>query len=65
MLPLGRGTAGAEGAAKTMKGSAGLPIGIQVAFPPFQDEMCLHVMKDLQDAVKFKDLPPMAEKRVF
>lgn len=47
----------ARAAAKTMKGSAGLPVGVQVAFLPFQDEMCLHVMKDLQDAVKFRDLP--------
>ena len=35
----------ARAAAKMMKGSAGLPVGVQVAFLPFQDEMCLHVMK--------------------
>ena len=55
----------ARAAAKMMKGSAGLPVGVHVAFLPFQDEMCLHVMKDLQDAVKISDLPPSAERRVF
>ena len=55
----------ARAAAKTTKGSAGLPVGVQVAFMPFQDEMCLYVMRVLQDAVKFTDLPPMAEQRVF
>ncbi|KAM3572655.1 hypothetical protein VYU27_005341 [Nannochloropsis oceanica] len=55
----------ARAAAKTMQGSAGLPVGVQVAFLPFQDEMCLHVMKDLQDAVKFRDLPALAKRRLF
>jgi len=33
---------------QTMKGSEGLPIGVQVATLPFQDEKCLRVMKILE-----------------
>jgi len=41
-------------AVDTMKGSQGLPIGVQVLTLPFEDEKCLGIMKSLQD--KF---PPM------
>lgn len=55
----------ARAAAIAMQGSEALPVSVQVAFPPFQDEMCLHVMKDLQDAVGFTALPPYAKRSVF
>lgn len=30
-----------------MKNSAGLPVGVQVITMPFEDEICMKVMKDI------------------
>jgi len=30
-----------------MKDSVGLPVGVQVVTMPFEDEICLKVMKDI------------------
>ena len=37
---------------KAMKGTEGLPINVQVASLPWQDEKCLYVMKVLEEALK-------------
>lgn len=37
-----------------MKGSAGLPIGIQVVGNCNQDEIVLRVMRELQEKIRFK-----------
>lgn len=55
----------ARAAGRAMQGSGGLPVGVQVAFLPFEDERCLHVMKELQDAVGFTEMPPLAQRTVF
>jgi len=36
-----------------MKGTAGLPIGVQIATLPFEDEKCLSLMKQLDDSIQF------------
>jgi fatty acid amide hydrolase len=38
----------------TMRGSAGMPIGIQVAAPKWKDEVCLAAMKILDSEIKFE-----------
>lgn len=35
-------------------GAAGLPVGVQVAALPWEDEMCLRVMKEVEDAAAFR-----------
>ena len=42
-------------AKKTMKGSLGLPVGIQVCTLPWEDEKCLRVMKEVETAVGFHE----------
>lgn len=46
-----------------MSGSAGLPVGVQVATRPNCDELCLFVMKELERTVGFPCLPPLAQER--
>jgi Amidase len=41
----------------SVKDSAGLPIGVQVAAPRWKDEECLAVMKILEELVNFKKEP--------
>lgn len=50
-------------AATVMSGSAGLPVGVQVATRPNCDELCLFVMKELERTVGFPCLPPLAQER--
>jgi len=40
----------ARAAAGAMTGAASLPVGVHVVTKPFRDELCLHIMKRLQDA---------------
>lgn len=35
-------------------GSEGLPVGVQVVGLPWQEELVLRVMKDIDDEVKYK-----------
>lgn len=42
---------------QTMQGSAGLPIGVSVMTPAYQDEKCLRVMKEVESAVEFTATP--------
>lgn len=39
---------------QSIKGSVGIPMGIQVATPTWQDEKCLGVMKVIDEAIKFR-----------
>lgn len=39
------------------KGAEGLPVGVLVATKTYQDELCLYVMKEIEEVVKFKELP--------
>ncbi len=55
----------AKAAARAMRGSAGLPVGVQVATMPFADELCLRIMKDLEAAVGFQALSQVAQRLVF
>ena len=40
-----------------MKDSEGLPVGVQIAALPWQDEKCLAAMKELESVVDFHQLP--------
>lgn len=43
----------ARAAARSMAGAVGLPMGVHVVAKPFKDELCLHVMKRLEEATGF------------
>ena len=47
---------------KVLEGSEGLPVGVQVATLPFQDELCLRVMRELEGLLQFRKhfRPPVA-----
>jgi len=36
-----------------MKGSKGMPLGVQVACLPFEEEKCMSLMRQLEEKVKF------------
>lgn len=36
------------------KGSVGLPVGVQCVAPPFREEVCLRVMREIETAVRAK-----------
>lgn len=46
-----------KSAVKACLGSEGLPCGVQVATLPYEDELCLHVMKRVEQAVNFSHSP--------
>merc|ERR1712168_419767 len=37
--------------AKQMKGSVGMPVGVQILARPFRDELCLYAMNELEQAL--------------
>jgi len=39
---------------KAMKGIVGLPINVQVVTLPWQEELCLRIMRDVDTGVKIK-----------
>ncbi len=45
--------------AQQVKGAAGLPLAVQVAALPNEDEMCLRVMHILESEIGFSDAPPL------
>lgn len=49
---------------KEMKDSIGLPIGISVMTPAFEDEKCLRVMKEIEKGIDFKARPTAFEQYV-
>ena len=38
---------------QAMEGAVGLPVGIQVVAPWYEDEICLRVMKEVEGAADF------------
>ena len=42
---------------KSLKGSVGLPLGVQLSCLPFKEELCLNVMKQLEDLINFHEYP--------
>ena len=46
-----------KAAKEHMKGTAGLPVGIQLVGQLYQDELVLNVMKQLQEQIKFSGYP--------
>lgn len=42
---------------KDIKGSVGMPVGVQVVSYIFEDETCLGIMKALDDYIKFDQVP--------
>ncbi|CAM9904681.1 unnamed protein product [Pylaiella littoralis] len=60
-LPVNQRDVTARLARETLKGSAGLPVGVQVMTTPFTDELALHVMREVERAVKFDAVPDAAE----
>ena len=46
---------------ETIKGSVGMPIGTQVVTQKWKDEECLAVMKILDNQIKFRKRPPVAQ----
>lgn len=46
-------------AVRTMQGAEGLPVGVQLAALPWDDEKCLAAMKELESEIGFHKLPPL------
>ena len=44
-------------AGECLKGSAGLPVGIQLSTLPFEDEKCLAIMKEIESGIQFHEYP--------
>jgi len=42
---------------ESMKGSEGMPLGVQITALPYQEELCLNLMKQIEDGVGFHELP--------
>lgn len=43
---------------ESMKGSQGLPVNVQVMSYPYHEEVCLKLMKDIEDEVRFNQKYP-------
>jgi fatty acid amide hydrolase len=56
-LPENQRDSTADVAAKIMQGSDGMPIGVSIMTPAFQDEKCLGVMKQVERLVNFQGKP--------
>ena len=46
---------------KSMVGAAGLPVSVQIVTRPWRDELCLRVMRDLEEVIRFKEKHPLPE----
>ena len=44
---------------RTMQGSQGLPVGVQVMTRKWQDELCLYVMSEIENAIPFSHRPKL------
>jgi fatty acid amide hydrolase len=47
----------AKAIAEAVAGSAGLPVGVQVSAMPFRDELCLRLMREMEEVIAFKCKP--------
>jgi Asp-tRNA(Asn)/Glu-tRNA(Gln) amidotransferase A subunit family amidase len=56
-LPENQRDSTADVAAKIMQGSEGMPIGVSIMAPAFQDEKCLGVMKQIERLINFQGKP--------
>jgi fatty acid amide hydrolase len=56
-LPENQRDSTADIAATIMEGSEGMPIGVSIMTPAFQDEKCLGVMKQIERLVNFQGKP--------
>jgi len=52
-----RGDIVAKAIAEAVAGSAGLPVGVQVSAMPFRDELCLRLMREMEEVIAFKCKP--------
>jgi fatty acid amide hydrolase len=43
----------AQAAIKSVRGSVGLPVGLQLVAPPWEEELCLHAMSELSRVMPF------------
>lgn len=37
-----------------LKGTIGLPVNVQIVSYPFQEEMCLRIMKEVDEVMQFR-----------
>ena len=44
-----------KSARRSLEGAAGLPVGVQLAAFPWEDELCLRAMRLLEERVKARD----------
>ena len=42
---------------ESMKNSEGMPLGVQITTLPYQEELCLNVMKQVESEIGFHELP--------
>ena len=42
---------------ESLKATEGLPLGVQVTTLPYKEELCLNVMKQIENAIDFHELP--------
>ena len=56
-LPKDQRDSFAKLAHQTMEGSTGMPVGVQVVTPKWQDERCLFLMREIEEVVQFKERP--------
>ncbi len=56
-LPVEQRDSYATLAHKAMQGSTGMPVGVQIATPPWKDELCLSIMGDLERVIDFQEHP--------
>ena len=41
--------------ADTLKGSEGLPLGVQVVSTPYNEEKVLYIMSEIEEEVRFRE----------
>ena len=46
-----------KNAIKSLENSQGLPVGVLVSTLPFKEELCLNIMKQIEDGVNFHKYP--------
>jgi fatty acid amide hydrolase len=52
-----KGDSVAQSIAEAVAGSAGLPLGVQISALPYKDELCLRIMRELQEVIAFQCRP--------
>lgn len=57
LLPPSQRDSVARLTSEAMRGSEGLPVGVQVMTPMWRDELCLHIMEEVEKGVNFRARP--------